>query len=330
MRKKQLGTTDLRITGLGLGTWAIGGENWQYSWGKQDDQDSIAAIRFAIEQGINWIDTAPAYGLGRSETVIAEALSVYNEREKPYVFTKWGITWDNNRALLFSGDPETIRQEVAGSLKRLKTDQITLYQLHWPSRTGISIERSWEALLRLKEEGLILYAGVSNLSLAQLQACHAVGSIDSLQPPFSLLNRHIAAEVLPWCHQHNVGVLAYSPLQSGLLTGKYTPERIGQLSPDDWRLQSPNFQEPDLSRNLALMRHLTRQASVKRTTVTAIALAWVQAWPGVTGAIVGARNPQQVADWLSSEFVQLSPDELWQLNAALQETEAGGGPLFPF
>ena len=325
------GTTGMRITRVGFGAWAIGGAGWAFSWGRQDDADFISAIQHAVEQGVNWIDTA-AVGLGHSEEVVAQALGGIPTGERPFVFTKCGLVWDERdrtTAPRRVGRPDSIRREMDASLRRLKRTEVDLYQMHWPAEDGTPIEEYWQTLLDLKKEGRARAVGLSNHNVDQLARAEAIGHVDTLQPPFSLIHRDFAAAELPWCRDHQTGVIVYSPMQSGLLTGAFTVERAAKLGPDDWRFRTPDFQGDRLRRNLALADALRPIAEGHRTTVAAIAVAWTLAWPGVTGAIVGARRPDQVDGWLPAGSLALTTDDLEYIALAIDRTGAGTGPARP-
>jgi aryl-alcohol dehydrogenase-like predicted oxidoreductase len=329
---RPLGITDMKITRVGFGAWAIGGAGWTFGWGTQEDRDSIAAIRHAVESGVNWIDTAAVYGLGHSEEVVGRLLRELPASQRPLVFTKCGLVWDERdpmaepRRIL---KPESIRRECDASLRRLGVQRIDLYQFHWPDETGTPVEDSWTEMVRLIEQGKIRMAGVSNFDVDLLQRCEAIRHVDSLQPPFSLIHREAAAREIPWCAEHKTGVICYSPMQSGLLTDNFTADRVAKLPPDDWRTRSPEFQEPRLSRNLALRDALRPIAQRHGTTVSAIAVAWTLARPGVTGAIVGARSPQQVDGWIGAGTLELTMADLEEIAAAIVRTGAGTGPTMP-
>lgn len=328
---RPLGTTDMQITRVGFGAWAIGGAGWAFAWGRQDDAESVAAIRHAVERGINWIDTAAVYGLGHSEEVVARALRDLPPDDRPYVFTKCGMVWDErNRAAppRRAGAPESIRRELEGSLRRLQVERIDLYQMHWPAE-DTPLETYWQTLLALKNEGKVRALGLCNHNIKQLAAAEHLGHVDTLQPPFSLIHRDVAAAELPWCNQHGTGVIVYSPMQSGLLTGAFSAERAAALSADDWRSRSPDFTGEGLRRNLALADALKPIAERHGTTVAAVAVAWTLAWPGVTGAIVGARRPSQVDGWLGAATLDLADADLDEIAAAIQRTGAGSGPTRP-
>jgi len=319
MNTKQLGNSDLSITPLGLGTWAIGGSGWEFAWGQQDDRDSILAIREALDAGVNWIDTAAVYGLGHSEEIVARALE--GVREKPYVFTKCSMVWNERGEIGHSLKADSVRRECESSLRRLRVDRIDLYQVHWPNPDA-EIEEGWTALANLKEEEKIRHLGVSNFSVAQMKRCQAIAPITSLQPPYSLLDRRVEAQVLPFAAREQIGVIAYSPMASGLLTGAMTRERIAGLPPNDWRKSSPNFREPLLTRNLDLIR-LLRDMGVRHGYSPAeVAVAWVLRHPAVTGAIVGARKPGQFKGVAGASRLQLSPREIDEIDGFLSKSAA--------
>lgn len=329
---RPLGRTDMQITRVGFGAWAIGGGDWAVGWGAQDDRDSIAAIRHALERGINWIDTAAVYGLGHSEEVVRRALADMPVVERPYVFTKCGLVWnpeDRQAPPRQVGAPASLRREVEASLRRLGVERIDLYQMHWPAEDGTRLEDYWQTLLDLKGEGKVRAVGLSNHNVAQLQAAEALGHVDTLQPPFSAIRRSAAADVLPWCDAHQTGVIVYSPMQSGLLTGRFSAERAGALPKNDWRSRNAEFTGERLQRNLAFAAALRPIAERHDTSVAAVAVAWTLAWPGVTGAIVGARNGAQVDGWIDAASLQLSAPDLGEIAKALAATDAGSGPLSP-
>jgi aryl-alcohol dehydrogenase-like predicted oxidoreductase len=328
----QLGTTDMRITRVGFGAWAIGGAGWSFGWGSQDDRDSIAAIRHAIARGVNWIDTAAVYGLGHSEAMVAQALRDLPAGDRPYVFTKCGLVWDeHNRgaAPRRVGHPQSIRGEVEASLRRLGVERIDLYQMHWPAEDGTPLEDYWGTLLALKQEGKVRAAGLSNHNVEQLARAERLGHVDTLQPPFSAIKRSAAQAVLPWCAQHKTGVIAYSPMQSGLLSGGFSEQRAAALPADDWRSRSPEFTGEGLRRNLELAEALKPVAARHHTTPAAVAIAWTLAWPAVTGAIVGARSPGQVDGWIDAADLTLAPGDLEEIASAIRRTGAGSGPTSP-
>ncbi|HEX5387449.1 MAG TPA: aldo/keto reductase [Gemmatimonadales bacterium] len=329
---RPLGTSGMRLTTVGFGAWAVGGGDWAFGWGPQDDADSIAAIRHALSRGINWIDTAAVYGLGHSEEVVRRALEGIPATERPFVFTKCGMVWnprDRSAQPEQSLRPESIRRECEASLRRLGVDRIDLYQFHWPDAVGTPIEDSWAEMARLIDEGKVRAGGVSNFGVALLERCEAIRHVDSLQPPFSLLRRNVAVEELPWCKSHGTGVIAYSPMQSGILTDSFSAERVARLDAGDWRRRSPEFQEPRLARNLALRDALRPIAARHGATVAATAVAWTLAWPAVTGAIVGARTPAQVDGWIGAASLTLTAEDLREVADALERTGAGRGPTAP-
>ncbi len=332
LRKRSLGSSGVLITVTGFGAWALGGGDWAYSWGPQDDNQSIQTIRHALEQGINWIDTAAVYGLGHSEEVVGLLLRELPASERPMVFTKCGLVWDDSnrkaepRRVL---KPELIRKECEASLRRLGIERIDLYQFHWPDETGTPVEDSWGEMAQLVEQGKIRMAGVSNFDVSLLERCEAIKHVDSLQPPFSLIHRDAAAREIPWCAAHGTGVICYSPMQSGLLTDRFSAERVANMAEDDWRRRSPEFLEPKLGRNLELRDALRPIAQRYNTTVSAIAVAWVNNWPGVTAAIVGARSPQQVDGWIAAASLELTTADLEEIATAIERTGAGIGPAMP-
>lgn len=327
-----LGSIGLKITTVGFGSWAIGGGGWSFGWGSQDDSDSLATMRHALEWGINWIDTAAVYGLGHSEEVVGQLLRELGPAERPLVFTKCGLLWDEHDRMAAPRrvlKPDSIRQECEASLRRLGVERIDLYQFHWPDETGTPVEDSWAAMAKLVEEGKIRAAGVSNFDVGLLERCEAIRHVDSLQPPFSLINRAAAAHEIPWCASHQTGVICYSPMQSGLLTDTFRAARVAKLADDDWRRYAEEFQEPHLSRNLALRDALRPIAQRHGTTVSSVAIAWTLAWPGVTGAIVGARTPTQVDGWIQAAALDLTPEDLEEISSAITYTKAGTGPSQP-
>ena len=303
----ELGGTGLRITRVGFGAWAIGGGGWEFGWGPQDDEQSIAAIQHALEHGINWIDTAAAYGFGRSEQVVGRALDGVGDR--PYVFTKCSLLEGRGRRVVHNLRRESILREAHASLERLGIDAIDLYQIHWPIPEA-DIEEGWAALAELKEQGLVRHIGVSNFDVEQLRRIQHIAPVETLQPQYSLVVREVEQEILPFCEREGIGVIAYSPMSSGLLTGKMTRERIANLPEDDWRRTDERFQEPQLSRHLALVERLTTVAERHDTTPGAIAVAWTLRNPAVDGAIVGFRRPDQVDPILVAAHLELSDDDV--------------------
>lgn len=329
---RRLGLTDMYITRVGFGAWAIGGPDWAVGWGTQDDQESIAAIRHAVGRGINWIDTAAVYGLGHSEEVVRRALAEMSANERPYVFTKCGLVWNENDRKAPPqqvGAPASIRREVEASLKRLGVERIDLYQVHWPAEDGTPLQDYWQTLLDLKAEGKVRAVGLSNHNAAQLDAAELLGHVDTLQPPFSAIRRGVGSAELPWCHAHHTGVIVYSPMQSGLLSGCFTLARAQALPKDDWRSRNPEYSSKKLARNLKLADAFRSIADRYHTTVAASAVAWTLAWPGVTAAIVGARSPSQVDGWINAASIELTNGDLAEIAAAIESTGAGNGPLSP-
>jgi aryl-alcohol dehydrogenase-like predicted oxidoreductase len=316
---------------VGFGSWAVGGD-WAVGWGNQDDKDSVAAIRHAVSRGINWIDTAAIYGLGHSEEVVAAALADIPREERPYVFTKCGLIADpaDRKALPRQvGDPASIRREIENSLRRLKVERIDLYQMHWPAEDGTPIEAYWQTLLDLKREGKVRAVGLSNHNAEQLEAAEKLGHVDTLQPPFSAIKRAAGAAEIPWCHAHATGVIVYSPMQAGLLSGSFSVKRAASLPANDWRSRDSEFQGAALRHNLYLAEVMRDIAARRSVEVGAVAVAWTLAWPGVTGAIVGARRPAQVNGWIDAANLSLTVSELEQIADAIDRSGAGKGPSRP-
>ncbi|MDD5127363.1 MAG: aldo/keto reductase [Dehalococcoidales bacterium] len=308
MKTRKLGWTDLNLTTIGLGTWAMGGGDWSFSWGPQDDEESIAAVLRAVEKGINWIDTAPAYGLGHSEEIIGKALKKLSGR--PIIATKCGIAWDANRKTSRQLNGDTIRREVEDSLKRLGIDVIDLYQVHWPDPDA-ELESAWQQIAKMVQEGKVRYAGVCNCSIAQLKRIQPIHPVASLQPPYSMIER--GAEdtgLLDYCRAQNIGVVVYSPMQKGLLTGKFTRERVQGLPEDDHRRRDANFQEPRLSANFELVAKLSALAAQRGMTASQMAIAWVLRKPEITAAIVGVRRPSQVDETFRAGDADLSVEDI--------------------
>jgi aryl-alcohol dehydrogenase-like predicted oxidoreductase len=314
MDLRTLGDSDLQLTPIGLGSWALGGGDWQYAWGPQDDQESIGAIHRALELGVNWIDTAAVYGLGHSEEVVARALR--GRTTRPYVFTKCERVWGPDRKVGGSLKADSIRRECEASLRRLEVERIDLYQIHWP-QPDADLEEGWTALARLREEGKVRWIGVSNFNAAQLARARRIALVTSLQPPYSAVHREAEAELLPYCGAHGIGVIVYSPMQAGLLTGAMTRERIAALPADDWRRQSPDFREPRLTRNLALQDLLVKMGQRRGCSAAVMALAWVLRRPEVTGAIVGARRPTQVDGFAPALELRLTAEEVAEVDRFL-------------
>jgi aryl-alcohol dehydrogenase-like predicted oxidoreductase len=309
---------------VGFGAWAIGGR-WAWGWGSQDDSQSVAAIHRALDGGVNWIDTAPAYGLGHSELIVGRALRERGAAGTVHVATKCGL-WADDRGDVYDLRPASIRREVDASRRRLGVEVIDLYQIHWPDRcTGTPVERSWETMAELVEEGKVRHVGVSNFDVELLERCERIRHVDSLQPALSLIDRGALAKLLPWCRARSTGVLCYSPMQSGLLSGTFSRERALQLPHDDWRRRDREFQEPRLEANLAVAQRLRPVAARRRATVAAVAVAWVLAQPGVTAAIAGARGPAQVEGWLGAGDLLLDRADLEELERVLPVLDAGPG-----
>jgi aryl-alcohol dehydrogenase-like predicted oxidoreductase len=333
---RPLGKTGMKITRLGLGTWSIGGPNWAFGWGPQDDEASLATIRRALELGLNWIDTSAVYGLGHAEEVVCRALRDIPRADRPYVFSKGSLVWDERDHSIPPqriGNPASLRREVEASLRRLQVERIDLYQMHWPA-DDTPLEVYWQTLLDLRREGKVRAVGLSNHDARQLEAAERLGHVETLQPPFSAIRREAAAEELPWCAAHNTGVIVYSVLQSGLLTGSF---KLSALPQNDWRARGPDYNkaagadfagEP-LRQNLALADALKPTAARHGVTPAAVAAAWTLAWPGVTGAIMGARRPAQVDGWISAATLELSRADLQEIADAIASTGAGAGPALP-
>jgi len=322
MTLRTLGQSDLKITPIGIGAWAIGGGQWEFAWGAQDDTESIAAIRAGLDRGLNWIDTAPAYGLGHSETIVGRAIKGLGKR--PYIFTKCSLVWDESRNISHNLQAASIRREAESSLKRLGLDSIDLYQIHWPAWAGRpesaspgSIEEAVAEMSKLKAAGKIRNIGVSNFNAAQMQRAQSVAPITSLQPPYSLLFTDVETSTLPFALSHDIGVIVYSPMASGLLSGAMTRQRIAGLPEDDWRKHSPNFQEPLLSRNLRLVEILRSIGQRQDATPGEVAIAWTLLNPAVTAAIVGVRSAQQVSGIAGAADVRLNADDLLKVEQIL-------------
>jgi len=318
MKTRKLGWTDLNLSIIGLGTWAIGGGKWKFSWGPQDDRDSISAIQRALELGINWIDTAAVYGLGHSEEIVGKAIR--GLRKKPIIATKCERVWDKGGNISGRLKKKSIRSEIEASLKRLKIEVIDLYQIHWPEPDE-DIEEAWTTLGDLIKEGKIRYGGVSNFNLQQLKRVQPIHPVASLQPPYSMLERGIEKKILPYCSAKNIGVVTYSPMQKGLLTGKFTRERVKNLPEDDHRRRDPRFQEPELSANLKLVEHLRSIAEKSGKTVAQLAIAWVLRRPEVTAAIVGARRPSQIEETAVAGDWMLSQEDIAAIDVLLEKSQ---------
>ena len=314
--RRKLGNSDLEITPLGIGAWAMGGAGWAFAWGEQDDRDSTAAIRAALDAGINWIDTAAIYGLGHSEEVVGKALQ--ENSKKPYIFTKCERRWDREGKIFGSLKVESVRKECEDSLRRLKIDVIDLYQIHWPAPEQ-DIEEGWTEMARLKEEGKVRWIGVSNFNVNQMKRALKIAPITSLQPPYSLLARDSEREILPFARENNIGVIVYSPMRAGLLTGKMTKQRALDLPADDWRTRDSDFKEPKLSRNLELVEVLRESGNRHGRAPGEVALAWTLNNPAVTGAIVGLRRADQLQGTIGAMTFRLAPEEVAEIEAFFEQ-----------
>ncbi len=325
MQHKKLGNADFTISPIGLGTWAIAGAGWEFGWGAQDDEESLAALEYAVERGVNWIDTAAVYGLGHAEEIVGRLLRRVPASRRPLVFTKGSLVWDpTSRQISHSLAPDSLAREIDESLRRLQTEAIDLYQIHWPAFPADGpdegIEAAISVLEKARQQGKIRAIGVSNFNVAQLRRAQTVTEIAALQPPYSALMREVESDILPFCQQTGIGVIAYSTLQSGLLSGAMTRERIARLPDDDWRkTRSPDFREPRLTRNLALVETFRRIGERHGLTAAAVAIAWVLRQPAISGAIVGARRPLQVDGLLGAAEFTLSEDELAEIAPFLPE-----------
>ncbi|ANP55298.1 aryl-alcohol dehydrogenase-like predicted oxidoreductase [Streptomyces griseochromogenes] len=343
---RALGGTGMDITRVGFGSWAVSGSGWRFGWGATDDAESIAAIRHAIDAGVNWIDTAAAYGLGHSEELVGKAVAQLPEADRPYLFTKVGLVWDPDNpqaAPRRTMKPASVRREIEDSLRRLGVERIDLYQVHWPdtgeslqyagdgsgavSPNATPLEEYWQVMADLKAEGKVRAIGLSNHSPEQLAAAERIAHVDVVQPPFSAINRS-AADEIAWAHAHDTGVIVYSPLQSGLLTGAFSAERVANLPADDWRAAHQDF-TTGLDANLQVADALRPVADRHGATVAEVAIAWALAWPGITGAIVGARKPGQVDGWIGAGSVEPTPADLEEIAAAISTSGAGTGPVRP-
>ena len=319
METRRLGNSDLEITRLGIGAWAIGGSGWNGSMGLQNESDSIPAIQAALDYGLNWIDTAALYGLGHSEEVVARAIQ--NRSPKPFIFTKCERVWDEAGNIGPCLKAASVRRECEDSLRRLNVDAIDLYQIHWPEPDE-DIEEGWTELARLKEEGKVRWIGVSNFSVQQILRAQAIAPIVSLQPPYAVVRREIEQDILPFCMKQNIGVIVYSPMYAGLLTGAMTKERVANFLAEDWRRNLPGFKEPELSRNLRVVEHLREIGHRHGRSPGEVAIAWTLNHPAVTGAIVGFRSPQQVSGIVGAADFRLDPSDIDQIGAALKQENA--------
>ncbi|HWE49813.1 MAG TPA: aldo/keto reductase [Bryobacteraceae bacterium] len=316
MQTRRLGNSDLHITPLGVGAWAMGGGGWAFGWGPQDDSDSIGAIQSALDHGINWIDTAAVYGLGHSEEVVARALE--GRANRPYVFTKCGLVWNEQRQISRSLKRDSIRKECEDSLRRLRVDTLDLYQIHWPDPDP-EVEEGWSAMAELQKEGKARWIGVSNFNTSQLARAQAIAPVTSLQPPYSMLSPEIETNTLPFCAQNNIGVIVYSPMKSGMLTGAMTRERVAAMPDDDFRKRTPSFKEPLLTRNLNLAELLRAIGARHGWTPGEVALAWTLRRPEVTAAIVGMRSPKQVEGVVGAAEFRLTDAELNEISSFLSQ-----------
>lgn len=314
MQTRRLGNSDMQITPVGFGSWAVGGTGYEFAWGPQDDQDSIEAIHKALELGVNWIDTAAVYGLGHSEEVVARAVEEWSG-SKPYVFTKCGLVWDENSEVTGILRRDSIRRECEASLRRLRTDAIDLYQIHWPVEDAAENEEGWRTMAELQREGKVRWIGVSNWNVPQLQMAQQIAPVTSLQPPYSLIDDEVEGEILPFCEQNGIGVIVYSPMGSGLLTGGMTRERAENFPENDWRSRHPNFREPRLSRNLAIADALREIGQAHGRSAGEVAIAWTLRLSAVTGAIVGARSAEQVEGVFGGGDFRLSDEEIARIEA---------------
>jgi aryl-alcohol dehydrogenase-like predicted oxidoreductase len=332
---RRLGRTGYDISVVGAGSWAMGGAEWKYNWGAQDDASSVRALRRAIALGVNWIDTAAVYGRGHAEEVVGHALEGIPASERPFVFTKCGLRWSDSDIFGEPGRclrPDSVRQECDNSLRRLGIERIDLYQFHWPDLAGVDVEDSWEEMGRLIEQGKVRAGAVSNFDVALLERCEKVRHVDSLQSPLSLIDRRAGANVIPWCADNGTGVICYSPMQAGLLSDSFSVERVALMDRRDWRLwhtEFSHFTPPALQRNLAFRDRLRPVAERHDATVAAVAIAWVLSWPGVTGAIVGSRSPDQVDGWIGAAAFSLTDDDLDEIAVALTDLAIGVGPTRP-
>ena len=316
METRKLGNSDIKITPVGFGAWALGGGGWEFSWGSQDDADSIAAIHRALELGVNWIDTAAVYGLGHSEEIVARALKEWRG-PRPYVFTKCILRWNDKGKIWKEFTPESVRRECEDSLRRLQADTIDLHQMHWPPDEGKpGLEEAWQTLAALKAEGKIRWIGVSNFNAAQIQRAEKIAPVTSLQPPYSIIRRQIEAETLPYCEKQGIGVISYAPMASGLLTGAMTRERAAALPADDFRSRNPEFREPRLSKNLQLVERLRQVGARHGCAPGEVAIAWTLRHPAITGSIVGARNAKQSEGVMRAGELKLTSEEIVEIEGA--------------
>jgi aryl-alcohol dehydrogenase-like predicted oxidoreductase len=311
MEKRRLGTSDMEITPMGVGAWAMGGGGWKFSWGPQDDAESVAAIHTALDAGVNWIDTAAVYGLGHSEEVVARALD--GRADKPYVFTKCELVWNERREISGCLKADSVRRECEASLRRLKLETIDLYQIHWPDPDA-DIEEAWTTLAKLREEGKVRWIGLSNFNAAQMERCRKIAPIASLQPPYSAISPEAERQTLPYCQRHDIGVIVYSPMKSGLLAGTMTRERVANFAPDDFRRTAPAFRDPQLGHNLELAELMKRIGERHGRSAGEVAIAWTLRHPAVTAAIVGMRSAAQARGVLGALEFRLSQQEIAEID----------------
>jgi aryl-alcohol dehydrogenase-like predicted oxidoreductase len=316
MELRKLGNSDLQITAVGFGAWAIGGSGWDFAWGAQEDTDSIAAIQRALDVGVNWIDTAAVYGIGHSEEVVARALRGWRG-PRPQIFTKCVLRWDSQGKISPNHSAASVRQECEDSLRRLQVDAIDLYQMHWPpSDNGAGLEEAWTAMAELQKEGKVRWIGVSNFNVPQLKRAEAIAPVTSNQPPYSIIRRKVEEEILPYCHTHGIGTISYAPMASGLLTGAMTRERAAALPADDFRSRNPEFKEPRISKNIELVERLRSVGARHGRKPGEVAIAWVLSNPAITGAIVGARNAEQADGVMRAAELRLSAEEIREIEGA--------------
>jgi aryl-alcohol dehydrogenase-like predicted oxidoreductase len=320
---RKLGNSDLNITAVGFGAWAIGGSGWEFAWGGQEDGDSIAAIKRALELGVNWIDTAAVYGTGHSEEIVARAVKEW-QGARPYIFTKCSLVWNEQRKVSSNHSADSIRRECEASLRRLQVDTIDLYQMHWPPPdNGPGLEEAWQAMAALQKEGKVRWIGVSNFNVEQLKRAQKIAPVASLQPPYSLIRRNIEKEILPYCEKQGIGVISYSPMASGLLTGAMTRERAAALPADDFRSRNPEFKEPRLSKNIELVERLRQVGQRHGRSPGEVAIAWALRLPAVTGVIVGARNAKQTDGVMRAADLKLSKQEIDEIEGAAASAAGG-------
>jgi aryl-alcohol dehydrogenase-like predicted oxidoreductase len=322
METRKLGNSDLQLTRVGFGAWAIGGGGWEFAWGSQEDTDSVQAILRSLELGVNWIDTAAVYGTGHSEEIVAQALEQWKGK-RPYIFTKCTLRWDENRKVYPDHSAASIRKECDDSLRRLQTEVIDLYQMHWPPKdNGPQLEEAWRAMSELQTEGKVRWIGVSNFDPAQIGRAEKIAPVTSDQPPYSIIRRKIEEDVLPYCPKHGIGVISYAPMASGLLTGAMTRERAAALPADDFRSRNPEFQEPRLSKNIELVERLRKVGARHGRSPGEVAIAWVLRHPAITGAIVGARNARQAEGVMRAGELKLTTEEIAEIEGAAAAASA--------